>query len=160
MKRLFQLSLIIFCLLTPAFNVGANEESKDATNIYLKLLSKEVCSNRANKCWPVALGRASNKTPNIKGPHYVLTHYTNGFNWKNPFTGVVYKKGQHNLGNIWIQILTTDKGIAIGFHETPTPNIPLSQQESLGGCVRMTDKDIKEFSSYVNYLDKIYILNE
>ncbi len=151
--------LIVFVLIL--FNIMTfKAHSSNANEIYLKLLSKEVCSNRANKCWPVALGRASNKTPNIYGPHYVYRHYKEGFTWQNPFTKQIFKKGSHNLGNIWIGILTTNKNIEIGFHQTPSPNIPLNKQESLGGCVRMMPKDIKEFSSYVNYLDKIYIINE
>lgn len=44
-------------------------------------------------------------------------------------------------------------------HETPTPNIPLSQQESKGGCIRMNASDIEEFSANVQYLDKIYSIS-
>jgi lipoprotein-anchoring transpeptidase ErfK/SrfK len=152
--------IILIILLLHITTLRVLSEEDKTNHIYLKLLSKEVCSNRANKCWPVALGRASNKTPNIYGPHYVLRHYKNGFTWQNPFTKQIFTKQKHNLGNIWIGILSTEKGTEIGFHTTPTPNIPLSKQESLGGCVRMKSKDIKEFSSFVNYLDKIYILNE
>lgn len=153
--------LIVFLLLIFHLTTLKTLSVEDKSNeIYLKLVSKEVCSNRANKCWPVATGRKENRTPNIYGPHFVLSKHTNGFNWQNPFTKKIYKKGTHNLGNIWIGILTTKDNIAIGFHKTPTPNIPLSNQESLGGCLRMTEKDIIEFSSYVNLLDEIYILNE
>lgn len=153
MKRLL---MLVFVILAWAPKVHANE-TKNLTHIYLNLTNKTVCSNRANKCWPVALGNKSHPTPNIKGPHYILTKYTNGFNWKNPFTGQVYERGTHNLGNIWIGILTTEKGIAVGFHTTPTPNIPLNKQESKGGCVRMMPKDIQEFATYVNYLDAVFI---
>lgn len=152
LKKLI-VALILFN--TNILSVWASDLKED--EIHLNLSKKEVCSNRANKCWSVALGRNSNKTPNIKGPHYVLTHYKNGFVWQNPFTKKIYGKGQHNLGDIWISILTTKENIVVGFHQTPTPNIPLNQQESLGGCVRLMPKDMVEFSSYVNYLDKIYI---
>jgi hypothetical protein len=160
MKKLL---IIVFSFLIwgsnqKSLHAESYKTSTDKTHIYLNLLSKEVCSVRANKCWPVALGRSQNKTPNIEGPHYVLTHYKKGFDWINPFTRQFYKKGTHNLGDIWIGILTTKEGIAIGFHTTPTPNIPLGQQESLGGCVRMNLKDILEFSNNVHYLDEIYIV--
>lgn len=153
----FKLIVFVFIFSFYFSGVAKAQTTTNLNEIHLNLTKKEVCSNKANKCWPVALGRNNNKTPNIKGPHYVLTHHKNGFVWQNPFTKQVFSKNAHNLGNIWIGILTTKEGIAIGFHQTPTPNIPLSQQESLGGCVRMMPKDIKEFSSYVHYLDLIYI---
>jgi lipoprotein-anchoring transpeptidase ErfK/SrfK len=153
MKYKFILFLIIALILP--IKITAEEDTSN--NIYLYLTEKKVCSNRANKCWPVAIGRTQNKTPNLPGPHYVLTKYTNGFIWKNPFTGQVFPKGKHNLGNIWIHILTTKEGIDIGFHQTPEPNIPLNKQESLGGCVRMHEKDIEEFVKTIHYLDEIHI---
>jgi lipoprotein-anchoring transpeptidase ErfK/SrfK len=135
------------------------EVQKDTNHIYLNFVRKEVCSNRAKKCWPVAFGDKYHPTPIIEGPTFILNHYKNGFTWRNPFTGVVYKPGTHNLGNIWIQY-TKVNGIDIGFHTTPYPLIPLSQQESKGGCIRMNAKDIKEFSDNIEYLDEIYAISQ
>jgi len=144
--------LIVLLSHTPAF-------SNDDNHIYLNFTRKEVCSDRARKCWPVALGNSSNPTPFIEGPTYVLDIRRNGFTWSNPFTGKVYRPGTHNLGNIWVQYTQVD-GIHIGFHQTPYPSIPLSQQQSRGGCIRMSSTDIKEFASYVRYLDEIYSIRE
>jgi lipoprotein-anchoring transpeptidase ErfK/SrfK len=155
MLKLFTGSLLFIIIFSA--KVEAVEDTSN--HIYLNLKKKEVCSNRANKCWPVALGRSSHPTPNIEGPTFITTIHRNGFNWSDPFSGKYFKKGTHNLGNIWIGF-TNVGPINIGFHQTPTPNIALSNQESLGGCIRMYPKDIKEFSSYVNYLDEVYTINK
>lgn len=138
--------------------VGEAEQILNKNHIYLNLSKKAVCSNRVSKCWPVALGNKANPTPYVKGPHYVTIKKTKGFIWQNPFTKQIFPAGTHNLGNIWIGIVKQSNGIEVGFHTTPTPNIPLNEQSSLGGCVRMTAKDILEFSNNVNYLDEIYIV--
>lgn len=152
------LRIIIVLLICGGYanKVGAELNNKE-NEIHLNLTTKQVCSNRANKCWPVAIGNKTNPTPYRTEPYYILTHYKNGFDWQNPFTKQIYSKGTHNLGNIWIGITNLPNGISIGFHTTPTPSIPLNKQESLGGCVRMNPKDILEFSNNVEYLDKIYV---
>ena len=156
--KLFRLGLTTL-LIVMLSQTSVSSITNDEDHIYLNFVRKEVCSNRARKCWPVAFGNKLNPTPFIEGPTYVLTHYRNGFSWRNPFTGQVYKAGTHNLGNIWIEYSKVGS-IQIGFHETPYKNIPITQQESKGGCIRMTAIDIKEFSANVKYLDKIYGIRE
>jgi len=153
MKKLF----ILLLLLLPLYVSPASAQNQNINSIYLHLTSKVVCSTKADKCWPVATGNKTHPTP-LGGPFFVLTKYTHGFTWQNPFTKQIFEKNSHPLGPIWIGILTTTQGIHIGFHQTPTPSISLSQQESLGGCVRMSPSDILEFSSFVTYFDPIYIL--
>ena len=151
------LGLVIITVFATLFNAKLALSKNDDNIIYLNFTRREVCSNRAKKCWPVALGNKNNPTPFIENPVHVLSIRRQGFTWINPFTGVKYAPGNHDLGSIWIQY-TTYKGVDIGFHETPNKNVDIRNQQSLGGCIRMNKKDIIEFSKYVKYLDKIYAI--
>lgn len=107
------LTTVCVAAMVVMFNTPSYAVTNDIDHIYLNFTRKEVCSNRARKCWPVAFGDKYYPTPQVEGPVFVLTHFKNGFTWRNPFTGAVYKPGTHNLGNIWIQY-TTRNGIDIG----------------------------------------------
>lgn len=113
MKKFITTALLFLLLIVNNNVANAINVTNDVDHIYLNFTRKEVCSNRARKCWPVAFGDKSHPTPFIEGPTSVITHYKNGFTWVNPFTNVVYKAGEHNLGKIWIQY-TNLKGIDIG----------------------------------------------
>lgn len=138
----------------------ANEES-NRVNIYLD--KNMVCVHRSNKCWSFAKGSSEYPTPTWEGPEYLTTHIKNGFSWRNPLTGQVFNKGTHNLGNIWVEFYRDNNpssktyNWSFGFHQSPYPNTPLSQQQS-HGCLRMTPQDLKEFSNSLNYLDEFYII--
>lgn len=111
--KYIRLALITFLIVLLSHTSPVLGVQPDENHIYLNFTRKEVCSNRARKCWPVALGNSTNPTPFIEGPTYVLGIRRNGFDWRNPFTGRLFKAGTHNLGSIWIQY-TRVNGIDIG----------------------------------------------
>lgn len=153
MKKLF----ILFCLLNFGGKI-AQASTKQKINIYYD--RDIVCISSTNECWSFAKGKSAYPTPTWEGPRPLLVHIKNGFNWRNPLTGQVFKKGTHALGNIWIEFYTDPStGWRFGFHQTPYPNIPLSQQES-HGCLRMTLEDLLDFSSKINYYDEFYIIRD
>lgn len=160
-----QFIFILTFISTLLSNKTTYAETKTPNRINIYIDRDIVCISPSNKCWPFAKGRSEYPTPIWEGAQELTTHYKNGFIWKNPLTGKVYPKGQHNLGNIWIQFYedTDPKSKtylwSYGIHETPYPNIPLSQQES-HGCLRMTAEDIKSFSESINYFDKFYIIKD
>ena len=159
MKKIFLLLL----LLLPSKAINAETKESKRVNIYYD--QNMVCIQRTNKCWAFAKGKSSHPTPTWEESRYLITHITNGFRWQNPLTGQVFNKGTHNLGDIWIEFyrdedpLSKTYGWTFGFHQSPYLNIPLSQQESYG-CLRMTPKDIKEFSSELKYFDEFYIIRD
>lgn len=146
---------ILFSLITN--KALANTESK-RVNIYYD--RNMVCIQRTNRCWAFAKGKASYPTPTWYGAQVLTTHIKNGFAWRNPLTKKVYPKGAHNLGDIWIEFYKDETtSWRFGFHETPYPNVPLSQQQS-HGCLRMTSYNIKDFSSQLKYFDEFYIIRD
>ena len=152
MKKLIFFITLLNCFLP--MSVKAQESKR--VNIYYD--RNMVCIQRTNKCWAFAKGKSSYPTPTWEGPQYLTTHIKNGFAWQNPLTGQIFNKGNHNLGNIWIQFYEDKKTEwSYGFHQSPYPNVPLSQQES-HGCLRMTPHDIKDFSNSLEYFDEFYII--
>ena len=160
MKKIL-LSLLSTALYLGGFQYPTFASESKRINIYID--RNMVCVQRSNKCYAFAKGSKEYPTPTWEGPQYLTTHKKNGFRWQNPITGKIYEKGQHNLGDIWIQFYE-DKdpnsktyGWAFGFHETPEPNVPLHLQES-HGCGRKTAEDIRNFSAELRYLDEFYII--
>lgn len=149
--------LIFFVtLLSSLLPTSVKSEESKRVNIYYD--REIVCIQRTNKCWAFAKGKNSYPTPTWYGKQVLTTHIKNGFNWQNPLTGKVYSKGTHNLGDIWIQFYEDpETGWSFGFHQSPYSNVPLSQQES-HGCLRMTARDIKDFSNNLQYFDEFYII--
>lgn len=148
--KILLFSLLVFFGNMPVANSEGNEDK-----IFIYHKEKKVCSGRLNKCFPIAIGSNIYPTPMWSGPRFLTTHYKNGFIWQNPITGKQYQPYEHNLGPIWIQVITNNKGWDIGFHSTPDKELPLSEQVS-HGCIRMDEKDIREFSKSLKFLDKFY----
>ena len=146
-----RLVLILVLALCPLLS-GASAKNK----IFIKLLSKQICSQRLNQCFPIAIGSKQYPSPTEPGPHYVLIHDKQGFDWINPLTGRYYEAHEHNLGPIWIGVYTDHRGWEYGIHQTPDNTRPLSYQYS-HGCFRMLESDITLLSQSIYYFDEIYI---
>lgn len=139
-----------------SFTVLVTKVSADSNNkVFINLTKREICSQRLDKCFPIAIGSAQYPSPKSPGPHYVLDHRKNGFDWVNPLNGKLYPKGTHNLGDIWITVLEDETGI-YGIHTTPDQSTALEDQWS-HGCFRMYANDLQELSDSIMYFDEIYI---
>ena len=151
-------SIICIGLLVSLITSKVKAEESKRINIYYD--RNIVCVQRTNNCYAFAKGKKEYPTPTWEGAQVLTTHITNGFDWQNPLNNKVYKKGTHNLGDIWIEFYHDDNtGWSFGFHQTPYPNTPLSLQLS-HGCARMTSTDIKNFSNELRYFDEFYIIRD
>ena len=157
MKKLFLLTSILLSL----YPIKVDAKESNRVNIYYD--ENIVCIQRTNKCWAFAKGKSSYPTPTWEGSSPLSLHIKNGFKWQNPLTGKIFGKGLHNLGDIWIEFYRDDDplsktyGWSFGFHQTPEIHTPLHLQYS-HGCLRMTPKDIKDFSNSLQKFDEFFII--